>query len=108
MEGSEQAAAEAELAAAEDRIPTASAAPAPAPRESAQRFVDSDGEELEEVEVTDDEDDDEHRSKRPKTEDGDDQQPVEFNEDDIAYQLAAMGEDYGLDPGEYGDGEGKS
>lgn len=28
---------------------------------------------------------------------------VEFGEDDIAYQLAAMGEDYGLDPGEYGD-----
>ena len=106
-EGSEQAAAEAELAAAEDGIPTASAAPAPAPRESTQRLVDSDGEELEEVEVTDDEDDDEHRSKRQKTEDGDDQQPVEFNEDDIAYQLAAMGEDYGLDPGEYGDGEGE-
>ncbi|CAK4031248.1 related to FF domain [Lecanosticta acicola] len=29
--------------------------------------------------------------------------PVEFGEDDIAWQLAAMGEDYGLDPGEYGD-----
>lgn len=29
--------------------------------------------------------------------------PVEFGEDDIAYQLAAMGEEYGLDPGEYGD-----
>ncbi|KAK6435294.1 hypothetical protein LTR95_008523 [Oleoguttula sp. CCFEE 5521] len=28
--------------------------------------------------------------------------PVEFTEDDIAYQLAAMGADYGLDPGEYG------
>ena len=107
MEGSEQAAAEAELAAAEDGIPTASAAPASAPRESTQRLVDSDGEELEEVEVTDDEDDDEHRSKRQKTEDGDDQQPVEFNEDDIAYQLAAMGKDYSLDPGEYGDGEGE-
>lgn len=37
--------------------------------------------------------------------DGEDQNdaPVEFGEDDIAYQLAAMGEDYGLDPGEYGD-----
>nr|POF08207.1 pre-mrna-splicing factor dre4 [Quercus suber] len=31
--------------------------------------------------------------------------PVEFGEDDIAYQLAAMGEDYGLATGEYGDGE---
>ncbi|KAK4634902.1 Pre-mRNA-splicing factor dre4 [Fulvia fulva] len=29
--------------------------------------------------------------------------PVEFGEDDIAYQLAAMGEEYGLDPGEYGE-----
>ena len=28
--------------------------------------------------------------------------PIDFNEDDIAYQLAQMGEDYGLDPGEYG------
>ncbi|KAK6412309.1 hypothetical protein LTR95_017986 [Oleoguttula sp. CCFEE 5521] len=28
--------------------------------------------------------------------------PVEFTEDDIAYQLAAMGADYDLDPGEYG------
>lgn len=27
--------------------------------------------------------------------------PVEFGEEDIAYQLAAMGQDYGLDPGEY-------
>ncbi|KAK3642421.1 hypothetical protein LTR56_010774 [Elasticomyces elasticus] len=33
--------------------------------------------------------------------------PVEFGEDDIAYQLAAMGQDYGLDPEDYGgDGEG--
>jgi FF domain/WW domain len=31
--------------------------------------------------------------------------PVEFNEEDIAYQLAQMGQDYGLDPGEYGNGE---
>lgn len=30
--------------------------------------------------------------------------PVEFGEDDIAWQLEAMGEDYGLDPGEYGEG----
>lgn len=33
--------------------------------------------------------------------------PFEFGEDDIAYQLAAMGQDYGLDPGEYDqNGEG--
>ena len=62
-----------------------------------------DGEEYEEVEVTDDESD-ENPSKRQKT-DGSREEPVEFNEDDIAFQLAAMGQDYGLDPGEYGDGQ---
>ena len=61
-----------------------------------------DGEEYEEIEVTDDEED-ENPSKRQKTENDDAERPVEFNEDDIAYQLAAMGQDYGLDPGEYGD-----
>lgn len=67
-----------------------------------------DSSEYEEVEVTDDEgEDDENPPKRQRT--GDDAQdeqsePVEFNEDDIAYQLAAMGEEYGLDPGEYDDG----
>ncbi|KAL8826069.1 MAG: hypothetical protein Q9191_004025 [Dirinaria sp. TL-2023a] len=59
--------------------------------------------EYEEVEVTDDEDE-ENASKRQKLEEGSTEQPVEFNEDDIAYQLAAMGQDYGLDPGEYGEG----
>lgn len=57
-----------------------------------------DSSEYEEVEVTDSEgggSDDGHH------EDG----PVEFDEDDIAYQLAAMGEQYGLDEDEYGDGE---
>lgn len=63
-----------------------------------------DGEEYEEVEVTDDEYDS-NPSKRPKIGDGDPDVPVEFNEDDIAFQLAAMGQDYGLDPGEYGDGQ---
>ena len=63
-----------------------------------------DGEEYEEVEVTDDEDN-ENPSKRQKTEEGGVDGPVEFNEDDMAYQLAAMGQDYGLDPGEYGDGQ---
>ena len=58
--------------------------------------------EYEEVEVTDDEDQD-HPSKRTKTEEGEDDQPVEFTEEDIEYQLAAMGEEYGLDPGEYGE-----
>ncbi len=102
-----QAAAESELAGAGDGngAPTASRAPAPAAaiEEPTQRLLDSDGEEYEEVEVTDDEDED-HPAKRQRTEDLDTEQPVEFNEDDIAYQLATMGEDYGLDPGEYGDG----
>ncbi|KAI5923442.1 hypothetical protein F4810DRAFT_701175 [Camillea tinctor] len=72
------------------------------------------GSDYEEVEVTDDEDeeredgdggdDDEHPSKRQRTEEPTDDMPVEFNEDDIAYQLQAMGEEYGLDPGEYDDG----
>lgn len=56
----------------------------------------------EEVEVTD-EDDEDTAAKRQKTADNDSEQPVEFDEDDIAYQLAAMGQDYGLEPGEYGD-----
>lgn len=60
--------------------------------------------EYEEVEVTDDEDE-ENPAKRPRTEDPTPDQPVEFDEDDIAYQLAAMGHEYGLDQGEYDDGE---
>ena len=64
----------------------------------------NDSDEYEEVEVTDDEDV-ESAAKRQKAEGGESpEQPVEFNEDDIAYQLAAMGQDYGLDPGEYGNG----
>ena len=74
----------------------------------------------EEVEVTDSEFEDDgeeeegKQQRRPTAEDWDagggpmdlrDDGPVEFGEDDIAYQLAAMGEDYGLDPGEYGDEE---
>ena len=68
-----------------------------------QPALDSDGEEYEEVEVTDDEDE-VNPSKRQKTIDEKVEQPVEFNEEDIEFQLAAMGQSYGLDPGEYGDG----
>ena len=66
--------------------------------------LDYNGDEYEEVEVTDDEGQD-TEPKRRKTEANanSEDQPVEFNEDDIAYQLAAMGEHYGLDPGEYGE-----
>ncbi|KAK2012130.1 WW domain-containing protein [Colletotrichum eremochloae] len=71
-----------------------------------------DSSEYEEVEVTDDEgeggdgqdEEDEHASKRQRTEDAADDAPVEFSEADIAFQLQAMGEAYGLDPGEYDDG----
>ena len=64
-----------------------------------------DSSEYEEVEVTDDEDENgENPPKRQRTEDGAQDGPIEFNEDDIAYQLAAMGQEYGLDPGEYDDG----
>ena len=90
--------------AADHATPGASPAPAPAAPET-PRADNSD--EYEEVEVTDDEEEDkaENPSKRRKTEaEYGNEQPVEFNEDDMAYQLAAMGEDYGLDPGEYGDG----
>ncbi|KAI0201611.1 hypothetical protein F4808DRAFT_106876 [Astrocystis sublimbata] len=76
------------------------------------------GSDYEEVEVTDSEDEGQQGgdaedgdngesappSKRQRTEDPADDMPVEFNEDDIAFQLQAMGADYGLDPGEYDDG----
>ncbi|EGR44664.1 uncharacterized protein TRIREDRAFT_111981 [Trichoderma reesei QM6a] len=72
---------------------------------------DYDSDEYEEVEVTDDEGEDgdegEHPSKRQRTEPSDDHDqegPVEFTEADIAAQLQAMGEEYGLEPGDYDDG----
>lgn len=100
-----------EGATSETRSQTADAqAPSAAPRPSqappaapTQPLLDSDGEGYEEVEVTDDEDE-EGSYKRQKTENEDLNAPVEFNEEDIAYQLAAMGQEYGLDPGEYDDG----
>lgn len=107
-ENDEQRVVEAELAAAANGAPTAAPAPgtglATNP-ETNRSALDSDGEEYEEVEVTDHEDE-ENPSKRQKTEENV-EQPVEFNEDDIAFQLAAMGQNYGLDPGEYGDGDGE-
>jgi len=68
--------------------------------------------EYEYVEVTDTEgeegDDSEEPSTAPPAEQANENEmqedePVEFGEDDIAYQLAAMGQEYGLDPGEYED-----
>ncbi|KAI9800964.1 MAG: hypothetical protein M1833_003101 [Piccolia ochrophora] len=65
-----------------------------------QKDEDEDSDEYEEVEVTDDED--ENPSKRLRTEEPGADQPHEFNEDDIAFQLAAMGQDYGDDAAEEG------
>ncbi|CAG8218996.1 unnamed protein product [Penicillium salamii] len=63
-----------------------------------------DDDEYEEVEVTDSEGEEGQPSKRTRTESvGAEDQPLEFTEEDMEYQLAAMGEDYGLDPGEYGE-----
>lgn len=102
VEHSGQAATQEEPAAIKAAIPTASPAPGPTAPQASPRLVDSDGEEYEEVEVTDNEDE-EHPSRRQRNEGGGGaEQPVEFNEEDIAYQLAAMGEEYGLDRGEYG------
>lgn len=73
----------------------------------------------EEVEVTDSEGEGEDPSKasgntaqaheggaeqQSEPHEGGEEAPVEFGEDDIAWQLEAMGQDYGLDRGEYGDG----
>lgn len=64
-----------------------------------------DSDEYEEVEVTDTEGEEEGQpSKRARTESpGGQERPVEFTEEDMEYQLAQMGEDYGLDPAEYGE-----
>ncbi|OQE88358.1 hypothetical protein PENNAL_c0017G03504 [Penicillium nalgiovense] len=79
--------------------------PQPTPQETERAEYDSD---YEEVEVTDSEGEEGQPSKRVRAEsEGAKDQPLEFNEEDMAYQLAAMGEDYGLDPGEYGEVEGE-
>lgn len=78
-----------------------------APKEPSTGIERAEGsDEYEEVEVTDTEDEDEEGqpSKRARTESpGAQAQPVEFTEEDMEYQLARMGEDYGLEPGEYGE-----
>ncbi|KPM38009.1 hypothetical protein AK830_g8569 [Neonectria ditissima] len=90
--------------------PSLPSAPTPGPPDAGQ----DDDSEYEEVEVTDDEgeggDDIEgHASKRQRTQDPDDEEEApEFTEDDIAMQLQAMGEDYGLEPGEYDDGDAEN
>ncbi|KAK4987080.1 hypothetical protein LTR50_004855 [Elasticomyces elasticus] len=98
--------------AAEGDIVTVAPRPsfAPAPAVNRGREAGDSSSEYEEIEVTDDEGEEDGADPKsveatdnpPSAENG----PVEFNEDDIAYQLAAMGADYGLDPGEYDDGNG--
>ena len=110
IEDDERVAAEAELATTSNENSAATLAPGASlslDQETDRPAFDSDGDEYEEVEVTDDEYE-QNPAKRQKTEDEDIEQPLEFNENDIAFQLAAMGQEYGLDPGEYGDvgGEG--
>ena len=99
---------ETENASAEPR-PEQTAEPMPSSTAPKPSEPEEDSDEYEEVEVTDDEDAEDvdgGPSKRQKVDEPNaEDQPVEFNEDDIAYQLAAMGQDYGLDPGEYGAGE---
>ena len=104
-----QAAAEVELAIAASATPTAAPAPVSGlviDQAEGRPTLDEDSEEYEEVEVTDDEDE-ENPSKRQKTDGENIEQPVEFDEDDIEFQLAAMGQEYGLDPGEYGHDDGE-
>lgn len=105
----DQAAAEMEILTAVNAKRTATPAPGislDANLDTNRLTLDSDGEEYEEVEVTDDEEEG-NPSKRQKTEGENVEQPVEFNEDDIEYQLAAMGQSYGLERGEYGDDNGE-
>lgn len=80
-------------------------APAQMPPAREQLGGPEDSDEYEEVEVTDSEYEDEGQpSKRARIDsEAPDNKPVEFTEEDMAYQLEAMGEDYGLDPEEYGE-----
>ncbi|KAK1574750.1 WW domain-containing protein [Colletotrichum navitas] len=98
-----------------DKTPTAQPRPQQEALAAPSYDDNDDSSEYEEVEVTDDEaeggdgqdgedGEDGHTSKRQRTEDAADDAPVEFSEADIAFQLQAMGEAYGLDPGEYDDG----
>ncbi|MCJ1387660.1 hypothetical protein MMC18_000503 [Xylographa bjoerkii] len=86
----------------EGTAPTAEPRPTVAISSGTRREDESD--EYEEVEVTDEEGED-GPLKRQKVDAA--EGPLEFDEEDMAYQLAAMGQDYGLDPGEYGDGQGE-
>lgn len=80
--------------------------PPPSKEPAEAREGPEDSDEYEEVEVTDTEGEEEEdqpskraRTGSPDANDG----PVEFTEEDMEFQLAQMGEDYGLDPGEFGE-----
>lgn len=114
LQREDEAALAAELENARDVVPAAAASKTTvAGREKQAEKEDGEGEdgddssEYEEIEVTDDEDAENDDNNGDSNEDqppADDNAPVEFGEDDIAYQLAQMNEEYGLEPGEYDDG----
>ncbi|KAI9669761.1 MAG: hypothetical protein M1829_005016 [Trizodia sp. TS-e1964] len=100
---------------AEENIETAAknATPEAVTTETEEKGPDAEAvensDEYEEIEVTDDEDDPDQPRKRQRTgEEDEEETPHEFNEEDMAYQLAALGQDYGLDPGEYADAAGEN
>lgn len=99
----DMAAAEAEYMLAEAAAPTAAPRPILVESRKDGEQSGSDGE-YEEVEVTDDDKEDDGADENRSEEAAEVDQPIDFTEDDIAYQLQAMGQDYGLDPGEYGGG----
>ncbi|KAL2002409.1 hypothetical protein VTN02DRAFT_6833 [Thermoascus thermophilus] len=87
----------------EERAPSAAPSQPHHPETGADAGAGEDSNEYEEVEVTDSEAEEEEQPlKKQRAEGNEADQPIEFNEEDIEYQLAAMGEEYGLDPGEYG------
>ena len=82
--------------------PTADRRPSMLEQSATENGLASD-EEYEEVEFTDDEEDGREGSEK---EHAVLDKPIEFDEDDMEYQLAAMGQDYGLDHGEFGNVNG--
>ncbi|KAI9847499.1 MAG: hypothetical protein M1837_002400 [Sclerophora amabilis] len=88
---------------AKEEVPPTKDSDNPVVDDDDESGIEEDGDEYEDV--TDEEDDEGNPMKRQKTLGEGADHPVEFNEDDIAFQLAAMGQSYGLDPGEYGNGE---
>lgn len=96
----------AEKAPGPAEMPGSSNRTAPKAPEEQRGNEGDDSSEYEEIEVTDDEGEDEDQenpSKRQRTDEEMPEDPIEFNEDDIAFQLAAMGQEHGVDPDGYDD-----